>query len=131
MIRLTAGDVPGTLLSLEEVILRQACDLPLGPLRLYDGACGVVMLPTPAAGVLRAVSGVDQAAAVAGVTGVTISVPVGESVVPLPEGDRYLGFIFARGNATFEVEAALRRAQAFLQVDIAVPPGGIEPPSTG
>ncbi len=119
VIRVTASDMPGAVLSLEEVILRQACALPLGTLRLYDRACGVVMLPTPVAGVLRAVSGVDQAAHVAGVTGVTISVPVGESVMPLPEGDRYLGFIFARGEATAQVEAALRKAQSLLHVKIA------------
>ena len=108
MIRLTASDVPGHVLSLEEVILRQACELPLGPLRLYDDACGVLMLSTPGAGILRGVSGLDEAVAVAGVTGVTIAVPVGESVTPLPEGDRYLGFIFARGDAAGDVEAALR-----------------------
>ena len=61
--------------------------------------------PTPASGILRGVSGLDEAVAVAGVTGVTMAVPVGESVTPLPEGDRYLGFIFARGDAAGDVEA--------------------------
>jgi len=118
VIRLTASDVPGSVLSLEEVILRQACAMPLGALHLYDPASGVVMLPTPVAGVLRSVSGVDQAADVSGVTGVTISVPMGESVTPLPEGDRYLGFIFARGDAAGEVEGALREAQSLLRMQI-------------
>ena len=115
---MTASHVPGTVLSLEEVILRQACRLPLGSVRLYDRACGVVMLPTPAAGVLRRVSGIEEAGQVDGVTGVTVSVPVGESVLPLPEGDRYLGFIFARGEMNAEVEAALRNAQSLLHVEI-------------
>jgi hypothetical protein len=61
---------------------------------------------------------------------VTISVPVGERLTPLPEGDRYLGFIFARGDTPDEVDAALRQAELQLRVDL-VPPGGIEPPSTG
>ncbi len=140
VLRVTASDVPGEH-SLEEVILRRACGMPLGPLHLYDQACGVLMLPTPASGILRGVSGLDEAVAVAGVTGVTMAVPVGESVTPLPEGDRYLGFIFARGDAAGDVEAALRTAQSLLRVDIAenppggssaaLPPGGIEPPSTG
>ena len=119
VLRVTASHVPGTVLSLEEVILRQACRLPLGSVHLYDRACGVVMLPTPAAGVLRRVSGIDEATQVDGVTGVTVSVPVGESVLPLPEGDRYLGFIFARGDMNAEVEAALRNAQSLLRVEIA------------
>jgi len=119
VIRVTASRVPGTVLSLEEVILRQACGLPLGSVHLYDRACGVVMLPTPVAGVLRSVSGIDEAEQVDGVTGVTLSVPVGESVLPLPEGDRYLGFIFARGEVNAEVEAALRSAQSLLRVEIA------------
>jgi hypothetical protein len=37
-------------------------------------------------------------------------------VVPLPEGDRYLGFIFARGPTPQTVEAALRQAEACLDV---------------
>jgi hypothetical protein len=37
-------------------------------------------------------------------------------VRPLPEGDRYLGFLFARGDTPAAVEAALRAAHARLQV---------------
>ena len=35
---------------------------------------------------------------------------------PLPEGDRYLGFLFARGVGPAEAEAALREAHARLEV---------------
>jgi hypothetical protein len=38
--------------------------------------------------------------------------------VPLPEGDRYLGFLFARGETSAAVEAALRAAHARLDVRI-------------
>jgi hypothetical protein len=37
---------------------------------------------------------------------------------PLPEGDRYLGFMFASGATPEEVEACLRRAYAELEVEI-------------
>jgi len=37
-------------------------------------------------------------------------------VVPLPEGDRYLGFVFARGPMPAGVELALRGAEAALDV---------------
>ena len=44
--------------------------------------------------------------------------PLGQRVVALPEGDRYLGFVFARGAQPGEVEAALRAAQHELDVHI-------------
>jgi biotin carboxylase len=119
VIRLVCSDAPGVERSLEEVILRQASGLPLGSMRPVDPACGVLMLPTPSAGVLRGVTGADNAAAVAGISGVTIAVPVGEAVTPLPEGDRYLGFVFALGDTPARVEAALREAQSLLSLEVA------------
>jgi hypothetical protein len=73
-------------------------------------AAGVMMIPIPRAGVLRAVEGVDGAEAVPLIESVTISIPVGEKVVPLPEGNEYLGFIFAKGETPAEVEDALRES---------------------
>ena len=68
-----------------------------------------MMLPIPRAGVLRAVGGQDAARAVPGITGLEITVPRGRRVVPLPEGDRYLGFLFARGDTPAAVEAVAPR----------------------
>jgi L-amino acid ligase C-terminal domain 2 len=79
-------------------------------------ASGVMMLPIRAAGVLERVSGQAEALAVDGVVGLEISIPVGRPVVPLPEGDRYLGFVFARGPKPAGVELALRGAEAALDV---------------
>ena len=42
--------------------------------------------------------------------------------MPLPEGDRYLGFLFARGDTPADVEAALRAAHAALEIDIEATP---------
>jgi len=39
-------------------------------------------------------------------------------VIPLPEGDRYLGFIFAKGERPEEVEEALRQAHGKLKFRI-------------
>ncbi len=77
-----------------------------------------MMLPIPATGVLRGVSGLEEARAVPGVTGAEISIPVGGRVVRLPEGDRYLGFVFARGTGQDEVVASLRAAHDALGFDI-------------
>ncbi len=73
-----------------------------------------MMIPIPGAGVLGGVTGIEDARSVRGVTDVEISLPVGSRVVPLPEGDRYLGFIFARGGRPEEVEEALRTAHGAL-----------------
>jgi len=106
----------GAGISLEEVILRHALALPLGAHVRERAASGVMMLPIEAAGTLREVGGVEAARAVPGVQDVRITIPRGRPVVPLPEGDRYLGFVFARGETPEYVEAALRQAYAALDV---------------
>ena len=60
----------------------------------------------------------DEARAVPGVTALEISILPGRPVRPLPEGDRYLGFLFARASSPAEVEDALRTAHAHLHVVI-------------
>ncbi len=110
----------GTGLSLEEVILRQALGLvPSDALPERErAAAGVMMIPIPAAGKLVGVAGLEAARAVPGISGVEISIPLGQAVVPLPEGHRYLGFIFGTGGAPEQVEAALREAHRCLRLDI-------------
>ncbi len=106
-------------MSLEELILRHALGLPLDGMKREERAAGVMMLPIPRAGTLREVRGIDEARAVPGIGGVEITVATGKPVVPLPEGDRYLGFMFAKADTPDRVEAALREAHAKLEVDIA------------
>lgn len=108
----------GAGISLEEVIIRHALGLELDGLAREPNASGVMMLPIRSAGVLEGVSGQDRALAIEGVVGIEISVASGRPVSPLPEGDRYLGFIFARGPTAKMVEDALRRAEAALDVQI-------------
>jgi hypothetical protein len=108
----------GTDASLEELILRQAAGLAVESLGGADGAGGVMMIPIPQAGVLRAVRGVEQARAEPGVESVEITAPLHYPLVPLPEGDAYLGFIFARGETPHAVEAALRASHAALSFEL-------------
>jgi biotin carboxylase len=108
----------GAGVSLEELVLRHAIGASLEGLTREPAASGVMMLPIPGAGVLDDVRGQDVARAVPGITGMEITVPRGRRVVPLPEGDRYLGFLFARGNTPEAVESALRRAHDALEVVI-------------
>jgi biotin carboxylase len=108
----------GTDASLEELILRQACGLPLDSLERDQQAGGVMMIPIPGPGVLRKVSGVEAAEAVPGIESVQITAKLNNPLVPLPEGDSYLGFIFAHGDTPAMVEAALREAHARLHFKI-------------
>ena len=108
----------GTGMTLEELILRQALGLPTQTLEREATAAGVMMLPVPRAGTLRAVKGVEAARGVAGIEDVAITVHVGQALEPLPEGWQYLGFIFARGAKPAEVENALRDAEARLRFEI-------------
>lgn len=105
----------GAGVSLEELILRHALGLPLDPAR-EQAASGVMMLPIPVAGTLVEVRGQEAARAVPGIEGLEVSVLAGRPVRPLPEGDRYLGFLFARAPTPEAVEAALRAAHACLEV---------------
>jgi biotin carboxylase len=106
----------GSGISLEELILRHAAGLPMPSHQRESAAAGVMMLPIRERGRLRAVEGQGEAKQVPGVDGLVITIPPGELLVPLPEGDRYLGFMFARADSPAGAEAALRQAHAQLRV---------------
>lgn len=108
----------GTGMTLEEVILRHALGWPIDTLERQRPAAGVMMIPIPRGGTLKAVHGVEDAKATAHVEDVVISVHVGQEVVPLPEGWQYLGFIFARAAKPEDVEDALRIAHSRLRFAI-------------
>ena len=104
----------GAAISLEELILRHAVGLPLPSLERSHDAAGVMMIPIPKGGILRAVTGLEEALAAPGVTGVEITAPLNQPLTPLPEGASYLGFIFAQTETPEEAESALRAAHARL-----------------
>jgi hypothetical protein len=112
----------GAGISLEEVILSHALGFDLPSLERARKASGVMMIPIERSGVLRDVRGLDSALSVEGIEGIEITVPKGQDVVALPEGDRYLGFIFAAGEGPSDVEVALRSAFSRLLIDISQVP---------
>jgi biotin carboxylase len=107
-------------ISLEVMILMNAlgAEIDLAP---PAGASGVLMLPVERGGVLQAIEGQAEARAVPGITGLSITIPIGHAIRPLPWGDRYLGFLFAEGGDANEVETALRRAHGKLRTVIVQP----------
>jgi biotin carboxylase len=104
--------------SLEELIVRQAIGLEIDAVERENRSGGVMMIPIPEAGLLRSIAGIDEAKAVTGIEDVQITAKLNYPLVPLPEGESYLGFIFARGDAPDQVESALRAAHACLRFDI-------------
>ena len=104
-------------MSLEELILRHALNLPL-PAPTDRDASGVMMIPIPERGIFHGACGLTAARAVAGVTDIQITAQPGQLLAPPPEGAGYLGFIFARAAEPEAAEAALRAAHARLAFEI-------------
>jgi len=115
---------------LEELILQQALGLALTSILPATPASGVMMIPIPKAGILCEVQGMREAQQVPGIDDIRLTIPVGQRVVPLPEGSQYLGFIFARGEDPADVEAALRQGHGRLKFVIE-PPEGASSPQAG
>jgi hypothetical protein len=108
----------GSDISLEELILRQAIGLDVDAFRREDQATGVMMIPIPEAGLLKGCEGIEEAEQVPLVDRVEITAELNYPLVPLPEGDSYLGFIFASGPSPEAVEAALREAHKKLHFQV-------------
>jgi hypothetical protein len=104
--------------SLEQIILRHALGENVRDTRLSPGAHGVMMIPIPGAGVYAGVEGVDAARTLDGIEDVVITAKEGQTLVPLPEGSSYLGFIFARGFSADAVTLTLREAHSRLKFNL-------------
>jgi biotin carboxylase len=115
-IRFSAVD--GSLATLEEVLLRHALGERVDGYRGINRATGVMMIPIPRRGIYRGVSGVEKARRIPGIDDVIITAKPDSTLVPLPEGRSYLGFIFATSDAPASVEEALRCAHDSLEFSI-------------
>ena len=104
--------------SLETTLLRSALGYRGSPGERRSPASGVMMLPIDRAGVLLAVGGQERAKAVPGIVDLEVTTPIGSSIRPPPEADRYLGFLFANGDSPRAVEESLRRGHAALTIEI-------------
>ena len=114
--------------SLEAIVLEHALGRSSESAHRTLGASGVMMLPIPGSGRLIEVRGRERALATPGVTDLEISIAPGKEIRALPEGNRYLGFLFARGRTPTDVEHSLRQGHAELEIVIesaAAAPGNV------
>lgn len=104
--------------SLEEVILRQALGLSINSLSV-EASAGVLMIPVPKQGILKRVEGLLEANKIEFIEDINIQLRDGYELIPLPEGNSYLGFVFAKAPSYEQVEQALRKAYQCLNVVVA------------
>jgi biotin carboxylase len=105
--------------SLEAVLLRHAIGESIDGWEREPEAAAVMMVPIPARGLFKGVSGEEAARAVPGVIDLRITAKIGQLLETLPEAGSYLGFIFARAATAGDAERALREAHARLTFEIA------------
>lgn len=108
----------GTGYSLEELVLQHAMGKHI-KIKPFADAAGVLMIPIPGAGILKRVEGLLEAQRIPFIQDVNIQVRDGYELIPLPEGNSYLGFIFSQATTINEAEQALRDAHACLKFVLA------------
>ncbi len=106
---------------LEHVLIEHAVRRPIDRYERERGGAAVMMVPIPARGLLKGVSGEEDARRIPGVDEIRITAKRDQLLEPLPDAGSYLGFIFARGAAPADAERAVREAHARLHFDIAAP----------
>ncbi|MEX1124613.1 MAG: ATP-grasp domain-containing protein [Acidimicrobiia bacterium] len=102
--------------TLETLILRNALGMDKPELHRESVASGVLMIPIPKQGRFVELRNTDVVRQLPFVTGMDITVRPGRFLEPPPEGDRYLGFVYARAATPNDVETSLRKAEHLLEV---------------
>ena len=103
----------GTNKSLEQLTVSLAIGEAVKPAALGQSR-GVMMIPIREAGILKRVEGILAAQKVPYIEKIDIVISEGHELIPLPEGNQYLGFIFAKAETPEAVTAALRAAHEKL-----------------
>lgn len=104
--------------SVEELAISLAIKLPI-EVNTADQARAVMMIPITKNGLFKRVEGLLEANKVKHIDKIDIIIAHGHELVPLPEGNQYLGYIFASAKTTEQVTAAIRKAYALLKFIIA------------
>jgi biotin carboxylase len=104
--------------NLEELAISLATRRPC-TIKLACESRGVMMIPIKQGGLLRRVEGLTAARNTPGVDAVEIIISDGHELIPLPEGNQYPGYIFARGATSGGVIDSLKTAYAHLNIIVA------------
>jgi biotin carboxylase len=104
--------------TLEDILLRHAIGNDVSGATQASGGHAVMMIPIPRAGVYQNVRGLDRALVMEGIEAIEITAKQGQTLLPLPEGASYLGFIFAHTSSPESAEAAVRSAHACLEFEM-------------
>ena len=99
---------------IEELAIMLAIEQPVEA-NMPDQARGVMMIPIREHGLLKRVEGLLDANRVEGIDKIDIIISEGHELVPLPEGNQYLGYIFATADTAEKATAAIREAYAHLK----------------
>ena len=100
--------------AIEELAISLAINQPI-KVSMPEKARGVMMLPIKQKGLLKRVEGLLEARRIKHIDKIDIIIREGHELVPLPEGNQYLGYIFASGETSEQVTAAIREAYACLE----------------
>lgn len=104
---------------IEELAILLAIDQPVET-TIPTQARGVMMIPITRKGLLKRVEGLLDARKVKHIDNIDIIINEGHELTPLPEGNQYLGYIFASADTTDQVTAAIR--DAYAQLDFVTAP---------
>jgi len=99
---------------IEELAISLAIDQPV-KFNMPEQARGVMMIPVKEKGLLKRVEGLLEANKVNHIDKIDIIISQGHELVPLPEGNQYLGYIFASADTPEQVTSAIRQAYAKLK----------------
>jgi len=100
--------------SVEELAISLAIDEVIET-NLPEQARGVMMIPIKESGLLKRVEGLLLARKTAYIDKVDIMIREGHELVPLPEGNQYLGYIFASAESPDLVTSSIRKAYEHLK----------------
>ena len=99
---------------IEELAISLAIDEPLD-VTAPEQARAVMMIPIRKKGLLRRVEGLLEANRVENIDKIDIIIREGHELIPLPEGNQYLGYIFASAETSELATAAIREAYKELR----------------
>ncbi len=100
--------------SVEALAISLAIDEPIAVSK-QEQAHAVMMIPVRQKGLLKRVEGLLAARQTEYIDKIDIVINQGHELIPQPEGNQYLGYIFSTADTTEQVVSAVREAHGHLK----------------